>query len=94
MSKDINEAINQALMQDVDLPAEEYKKKCEQADATAKVNGVEGKAPVSEAVRHKRIQLNFYGTILNFMASLLCEVSETNRLLRELTKTEGDNDRK
>lgn len=94
MSKDINEAINQALMQDVDLPAEEYKKKCETADATAKVNGVEGKAPVSEAVRHKRIQLNFYGTILNFMASLLCEVSETNRLLRELTKTEGNNDRK
>lgn len=94
MSNDINEAINQALMQDIDLPVDEYKKKCETADATAKVNGVEGKAPVSEAVRHKRIQLNFYGTILNFMASLLCEVSETNRLLRELIKTEGDNDRK
>lgn len=94
MSNDINEAINQALMQDVDLPTEEYRKKCETADATAKVNGVEGKAPVSETVRHKRIQLNFYGTVLNFMASLLCEVSETNRLLRELMKTEGDNGRK
>ncbi len=94
MINDINEAINQALIQDIDLSAEEYKKKCEMADTTAKVNGVEGKAPVSEAVRHKRIQLNFYGTILNFMASLLCEVSETNRLLRELTKTEDNNGRK
>lgn len=93
MSNDINEIINEALMKDVDLPPEEYKAKCEKADATAKVNGVAGSAPIDEETRHKRIQLNFYGTVLNFMASILCEVSETNRLLGELLKKEGDNGR-
>lgn len=94
MSNDLNEFVNEALMRDVNLSPEEYKEKSKKADAVAKAHGAEGKAPLSEATRHKRIQLNFYGTVLNFMASILCEVSESNRLLRELISREGDNGRK
>lgn len=91
MSNDLNEIIDEALMKDVELSAEEYKVKCEQADATAEFNGAVGAAPVDEDTRHKRIQSNFYGTALNFLASILCEVSETNRLLGELLKKEDNN---
>ena len=62
--------------------AEEYKEKNEKADASTKAHGVEGRAPLSEALRHKRIQTNFYATMLNIGVSLLAEVTETNRLLR------------
>lgn len=92
MSNYINDFINEALNKDVELLPEEYKAKCEQADATAEFHGAEGAAPIDEDTRHKRIQSNFYGTVLNFLASILCEASETNRLLGELVKKkEGDN---
>lgn len=76
--------IKAALEKDVDLSAEEYREKCRKADASTAVHGVEGKAPVSEAVRSKRIQSNFYGTSLNVMLSVLAELNQTNALLSEL----------
>lgn len=82
------EYIEKALNKDVDLSSEEYRKKCTAADLFTATHGVEGKAPISEAVRHKRIQSNFYGTALNVMLSLLAELSQTNELLREFIKFE------
>lgn len=77
--------IKTALEKDVDLSAEEYREKCLSADGATKAHGVEGKAPVSEAVRSKRIQSNYYGTSLNVMLSILSELNQTNALLSELT---------
>ena len=81
---DKNEYIKNALNKDVELTAEEYKTKCMQADKSTKMHGVEGRAPISEALRHKRIQTNFYGTCLNVLLSALAELSQTNALLAEL----------
>ena len=64
------EYIDAALNRDTELGTEEYRAKC--------------KAPISEAVRHKRIQTNFYGTALNVMLSLLAEISRMNELLSDL----------
>ena len=76
--------IKEALEKDVDLSAEEYREKCLKADNSTATHGVEGKAPVSEAIRHKRIQSNFYGTSLNVMLSVLSEISFTNELLSDI----------
>ena len=78
------EYIDTALNKDVDLSESEYRDKCVQADKSTKVHGVDGRAPISEAVRHKRIQTNFYGTCLNVFLSALAELSQTNALLVEL----------
>ena len=94
MTNELEQFIDNALNQDVELTRKEYREKCEQADATAEAHDVEGEAPLTEVERHARIQTNFYGTVLNFLASILCEVSETNRLLMQLIAKEGDNDAK
>lgn len=79
-----NEYIEQALNKDVELSENKYKEKCKQADKSTAVHGVEGRAPISEAVRHKRIQTNFYGTCLNVLLSALSELNQINTLLTEL----------
>lgn len=84
MTDNLNEEIKQALMRDVDLSEEEYRAKNEAADASTKAHGVKGRAALTETTRHKRIQMNFYGTALNIMVGILAEASETNRLLRYL----------
>lgn len=82
MTDNLEKEIKEALLRDVDLSPEEYKEKNQKADASTKAHGVEGRAPLSEALRHKRIQTNFYATMLNIGVSLLAEATETNRLLR------------
>lgn len=79
---DLEKEIKDALMRDVDLSPEEYREKNEKADASTKAHGVKGRAALTETIRHKRIQMNFYATMLNVAVSLLAEVTETNRLLR------------
>lgn len=79
---DMEQTIKEALEKDVDLSPEEYRAKNEAADANTKAHGVKGRAALTEGQRHKRIQMNFYGTVLNILVSLLAEASETNRLLR------------
>ena len=81
---DMQDMIKEALEKDVDLSPEEYREKNEAADASTKAHGVKGRAALTEGQRHKRIQMNFYGTVLNILVSLLAEASETNRLLRLL----------
>ena len=81
---DMEQTIKEALEKDVDLSPEEYREKNEAADASTKAHGVKGRAALTEGQRHKRIQMNFYGTVLNILVSALAEASETNRLLRLL----------
>lgn len=81
---DMEQTIKEALEKDVDLSPEEYRAKNEAADASTKAHGAKGRAALTEGQRHKRIQMNFYGTVLNILVSMLAEVSETNRLLRLL----------
>lgn len=76
--------IKTALEKDVDLSTEEYHEKCRNADASTAAHGVDGKAPISEAVRSKRIQSNFYGTSLNVMLSVLAELNQANANLSDL----------
>lgn len=78
------EYIEKALNKDIDLSESEYREKCVQADISTKVHGVEGRAPISETMRYKRIQTNFYGTCLNVLLSALAELSQMNALLVEL----------
>lgn len=83
--------IQDALHKDVDLTPEEYRKKNAAADAATRTHGVKGRAALTEGQRHKRIQMNFYGTVLNVLVSVLAEVSETNKLLHHLIAKEGEN---
>lgn len=82
MNSNLEKEINEALTRDVELSPEEYRAKNQAVDASTKAHGVKGKAALTESIRHKRIQSNFYGTALNILVSILAEVSETNRLLR------------
>lgn len=82
MMKNLEKEVEEALMRDVELSEDEYRAKNEKADLSTKTRGVKGKAALTESTRHKRIQMNFYGTVLNILVSLLAETSETNRLLR------------
>lgn len=77
----MNNEIKTALEKGVDLTVEEYKAKIEAADKSTKAHGYEKKAPVSEAIRHKRIQSNFYGYSLNMLNALLAEQTRTNNIL-------------
>ena len=87
---ELEKIINDALLLDVDLSDEEYQRKILRADETTEAHGIVKKAPVSEAKRHKRIQMNFYGILINYMANTLGEIVNTNRILlaqNEMLKT-------
>lgn len=84
---ELEEMIQNALKADVDLSEEEYKEKMEQADKSTEAHGMTGKAPLSEAKRHKRIEMNYYGLSINYMANILGELVNTNRILMELLKS-------
>lgn len=81
---ELEQDINTALNANVELSKEEYAEMCKQADETTKVNGVEGKAAISEAVRHKRVQTNFYATALNILVNLYQLTAEIADSLKEL----------
>ena len=83
---ELDREIKEALNKDVDLTEQQYKDKVIKADEVTAGHGATKKAPVSEALRHKRIQSNFYGVSLNFLASLLNEMStQTNLLVQQNT---------
>ena len=83
---ELDEMIQNALNADVDLSEEEYRAKMEQADRSTEAHGMTKKAPLSEAKRHKRIEMNYYGLSINYMANLLGELVNTNRILMEMLK--------
>ena len=72
---EIENLIQDALFKNVDLSEQEYREETIKADEITKGHGLTKKAPVSESIRHKRVQVNFYATALNFMASLLGEIT-------------------
>ena len=79
------EEINAALNADTDLSREEYAKKCAMMDESTKQHGVEGEPPITEEERHKRIQSNFYATVMNIlinMYQLLADIAEDTKGLR------------
>lgn len=83
--KTLQEQVNEALNKDLDLSDEEMRAKFEQADKITDKHGVEGKAPVSEAKRLKRMTMNYYGTSLNIGASTLGALNSIEKLLYEQT---------
>lgn len=78
--------IKQALENNVDLSKEEYAEKNKMADQSTKMHGVEGKAPISEALRHKRIQTNYYGTSLNIGVQHLAALNNIENLLTAIVQ--------
>lgn len=84
---ELEQDINSALNANVELSKEEYAKMCKAADKSTAKHGVKGNASVSESVRHKRVQTNFYATALNILINiyqLQAEVADTLKELKEL----------
>ena len=96
----IQALIKKALLSNVDLTEEEYNKKILEADKATAGHGINGRknASVKESVRAKRIQMNFYGILLNYVASMLGEMANQSAMLArqnvmiyELCKEKGIN---
>ena len=83
----LEKLIQNALLNDVYLTDEEYSEKILKSDQATAGHGMTNKAPVSEAKRHKRIEMNYYGISINYMANILGELVNTNRILMELLKS-------
>ena len=87
------EDIKTALEADTDLTEEEYIEKCALMDESTKNHGVKGKASLSEARRHRRIQSNYYATSLNILINMYQVMLEMAAELKEL-KDNGTNSKK
>lgn len=79
----LKEQIENALTKDVDLTDEQYRLKDEKADTVTKAHGQRKKAPISEAKRHKRIERNYYGLSINYLACLLSALDNAVTLLAQ-----------
>ena len=76
--------IKKALEKDVDLTREEYAEKQKKADKTTAAHGVEGKAPISERERERRMRMNYYGTVINIGMSILAALDDINNNIKTL----------
>lgn len=79
----IQAEIDKALKQDIDLSEEEMQAKFEKADGITEAHGVKGKASTNENRRFRRMSMNYYGTSLNLMCSLLASVDYMTKLMQE-----------
>lgn len=79
--QDLQKLIKKALLANVELSEEEYNKKILEADAATAGHGMTKKAAVKESTRAKRIQMNYYGISLNYIASILGELANQSVLL-------------
>lgn len=73
---DMTEAIDKALNANVDISREEFAKKAEEADRITAAHGVEGEAPLTEEERERRMRMNYYGTVLNVLMSMLAAIDD------------------
>lgn len=80
----------EALNNGVEATSEEFNEQAKAADNSTEKHGVKGESPLTEEERHKRIQSNFYGTTVNFMAAILAELSHTNEMLEQALKAKED----
>lgn len=83
MEQTLKEQIDEALKRGVDLPDEEYAEQFKKADAATAGHGMTKKAPISEARRHKRIEMNYFGLSINYLACMLSAIDQTNQLLAQ-----------
>lgn len=81
MMEDFEKEIETVLNANVDLSAEEYAELSKKMDESTKTHGVEGKAPVSESVRHKRVQTNFYSTATNILINIYQVMIENQKAI-------------
>lgn len=88
---DFENEVEQALNENVDMSKEEYVEQSKKMDDSTKKHGVEGRAPVSEAIRHKRVQTNFYATALNVLVNIYQLTAEIAERLKELTDGRNEN---
>ena len=70
------EAIEQALNEDIELSREDYAKKKAEADKITEAHGAIGEAPLSEEERERRMRMNYYGISVNILMSLLSAVDD------------------
>lgn len=83
MANEAEKQIKEALEKNVDLTDEEYKALYKKADEITKAHGIEGKAPISEDRRLKRMTANYQGLVMNTLCNLIALQQEGNALLRE-----------
>lgn len=77
----MNNAIDKALNEDLNLSRREYAEKKEKADKITAANGVEGEAPLSEEERERRMRMNYYGTVINIGMAILAALDDVaNRI--------------
>lgn len=93
----VKEAIIGALNKDINLSTEEYAEKNRQADKATENNGIKkqgkGRVPVvNEELRHKRVQTNFYGTVLNLLLNICISLEEVKDELKVLNGTNEEDD--
>lgn len=93
----VKKEIIRALNKDINLSPAEYAEKCREADKTTANNGIKntarGKTPVvNEELRHKRVQTNFYGTVLNLLLNICISLEEVKDELKILNGTNKKDD--
>lgn len=84
MRKDIQEA----LTKDAELSKEEYAEARKAAAETAATQTGTEVEQLTEEEKHRRIEMNFYGTMINFMLNLTQLVASLpERIAEELMKS-------
>ena len=84
LEKELEKEKTKALSEDINLSKKDYAKKTKKADLSTKAHGVKGEAPVTEELRHKRVQTNFYATMLNVMCGVAAELQEIKEEIKGL----------
>ena len=81
----LEKEIVKALSEDINISREEYAEKAKKADLSTKAHGGKGKAAVvSEELRHKRVQTNFYASMLNIICGVVAELQEIKEEIKGL----------
>lgn len=79
----LQEQVNEALRENIALSNAEAKAKYEEADKITRAHGVRGKSSKDERKRLRRMTMNYYGTMLNVVCSLLSSVDYLTKMSQE-----------
>jgi hypothetical protein len=82
-NKTLQEQINEALSENIALSTSEMKRIYEEADRTTRRHGVRGCGAKDERRRLRRMTMNYYGTELNVLCSLLASTDYMCKLMQE-----------
>lgn len=75
-NKTKEEMIKEALERDTEITRAEYAEKIAQADKITAAHGIDGEAPISEEERERRMRMNYYGTVINIVMSMLSAIDD------------------